>query len=139
MIRKTVLELLLILLILKLLQMRNIIKKGLILLSLNLIPLVSHSQDSISLSTQQVTAIIFLEHQKLSNENPLLKQQIKSLEELNELYVKTDSIQKVEIKTYDNKVTENSEQIKKLKKNQKRIIIGSSIGGILLFILGLIL
>ena len=139
MIRKTVLELLLILLILKLLQMRNIIKKGLILLSLNLIPLVSHSQDSISLSTQQVTAIIFLEHQKLSNENPLLKQQIKSLEELNELYVKTDSIQKVEIKTYDNKVTENSKQIKKLKKNQKRIIIGSSIGGILLFILGLIL
>lgn len=139
MIRKTVLELLLILLILKLLQMRNIIKKGLILLSLNLIPLVSHSQDSISLSTQQVTAIIFLEHQKLSNENPLLKQQIKSLEELNELYVKTDSIQKVEIRTYDNKVTEDSKQIKKLKKNQKRIIIGSSIGGILLFILGLIL
>ena len=91
------------------------------------------------MSTQQVTAIIFSEHQKLSNENPLLKQQIKSLEELNELYVKTDSIQKVEIKTYDNKVTEDSKQIKKLKKNQKRIIIGSSIGGILLFILGLIL
>jgi hypothetical protein len=75
----------------------------------------------------------------LSNENPLLKQQIKSLEELNQLYIKTDSIQKIEIKNYDNKVVKNSEQIEKLKKNQKRTIIGASIGGILLFILGLIL
>lgn len=80
-----------------------------------------------------------MEHQKLSNENPLLKQQIKSLEELNELYVKTDSIQKEEIKAYDNKVTEDSKQIKKLKKNQKGIVVGSTVGGILLFILGLIL
>ena len=88
---------------------------------------------------QQITAIIFLEHQKLSNENPLLKQQTKSLEELNQLYVKTDSIQKIELKTYNNKVVEDSKQINKLKKNQKRIIVGSSIGGILLFILGLLL
>ena len=75
----------------------------------------------------------------MSNENPLLKQQIKSLEELNQLYIKTDSIQKIEIKNYDNRVAKNSKQIEKLKKNQKRTIIGASIGGILLFILGLIL
>ena len=31
----------------------------------------------------------------MSNENPLLKQQIKSVEELNQLYIKTDSIQKI--------------------------------------------
>lgn len=80
-----------------------------------------------------------MEHQKLSNENPLLKQQIKSLEELNKLYIKTDSIQKIEIESYNNEVIKNSKQINKLKNNQKRTIIGASIGGILLFILGLIL
>lgn len=75
----------------------------------------------------------------MSNENPLLKQQIKSLEELNKLYIKTDSIQKIEIESYNNEVIKNSKQINKLKNNQKRTIIGASIGGILLFILGLIL
>ena len=61
-----------------------------------------------------------------------------SIQDSNDNYTRFILIAK-EIKTYDNKVTENSNQIKKLKKNQKRIIIGSSIGGILLFILGLIL
>ena len=129
----------LILLILKLLQMKNIIKKGLILLFLSLIPLASHSQDSISVTMPQLEAIVLSEHQKLSNENPLLKQQIASLEELNQLYVKSDSIQRVEIKTYKNKVDSDAKQIKKLKSNQKKTIIGASAGGILLFILGLIL
>ena len=119
--------------------MRNIIKKGLILLSLNLIPLVSHSQDSISLSTQQVTAIIFAEHQKLSNENPLLKQQVKLLEELNQLHEKTDSIQKEEIGLYKNRVASDEKKIQQLKSSQKKTIIGASVGGIVLFILGLLL
>ena len=87
----------------------------------------------------QLEAIVLSEHQKLSNENPLLKQQIASLEELNQLYVKSDSIQRVEIKTYQNKVDSDAKQIKKLKSNQKKTIIGASAGGILLFILGLIL
>lgn len=119
--------------------MKNIIKKGLILLSLNLIPIAIHSQDSISLSTQQVTALIFAEHQKLSNENPLLKQQIASLEELNQLYVKSDSIQKIEINTYKDKVASDEKKIQQLKSAQKKTIIGSSVGGIVLFILGLLL
>lgn len=88
---------------------------------------------------QQVEAIIFAEHQKLSIENPLLKQKISSLEELNQLYVESDSIQQVEISTYKDKVDSDAREIKKLKNANKRIIIGSSIGGILLFILGLII
>jgi len=88
---------------------------------------------------QQVTAIILAEHQKLSNENPLLKQQINSLEELNQLYVKTDSIQKVEIRTYKNKVASDEKKIQRLKSAQKKTIIGYSVGGVILFILGLIL
>ena len=124
---------------LKLLQMKNIIKKGLILLLLSLIPLVNYSQDSISLSTQQITAIIFAEHQKLSNENPLLKKQIVSLEELNELYVKTDSIRKIEVTDLKNRVESDDKKIQRLKSAQKKTILGASVGGIVLFILGLIL
>lgn len=79
------------------------------------------------------------EHQKLSEENPLLRQQIKSLEELNSLYCKSDSIQKEEIINYEKEVLSNEEQIKKLKSTQKKTILGASVGGIVLFIIGLLL
>ena len=88
---------------------------------------------------QQVTAIIFAEHQKLSNENPLLKQQIVSLEELNKLYVKTDSIRKIEVTDLKNRVESDDKKIQRLKSTQKKTILGASVGGIVLFILGLIL
>ena len=58
----------------------------------------------------QLEAIVLLEHQKLSNENPLLKEQVSSLEKLNQLYVKTDSLQREEIKTYKNKVVSDEKQ-----------------------------
>ena len=64
----------------------------------------------------QLEAIVLLEHQKLSNENPLLKQQINSLEELNQLYMKTDSIQKIEINTFKEKVDSDEKKIQLLKK-----------------------
>ena len=76
-------------------------------------------------------SLIFNEHEKLSIENPLLKQQISSLEELNQLYVKTDSLQRVEISTYKDKVDHDAKTIKKLKFSQKISIAG----GIILFIL----
>ena len=91
------------------------------------------------MSTQQITAIIFAEHQKLSNENPLLKQQVKSLEELNQLHEKTDSIQKEEIGLYKDRVASDEKKIQQLKSSQKKTIIGASVGGIVLFILGLLL
>ena len=87
----------------------------------------------------QLEAIVLSEHQKLSNENPLLKQQISSLEELNQLYVKSDSVQRIEIKTYEDKVANDAKQIQRLKSTQKKLIFGSSVGGIVLFILGLLL
>jgi hypothetical protein len=79
-------------------------------------------------------AIICLEHEKLSIENPLLKQQIISLEELNELYNKTDSIQKLEISTYKDEINSNEKKIKKLKITQTFLGISS----IILFILCLL-
>ena len=120
--------------------MKNIIKKGLIILCFNLVvPTVALSQITLDSIEAKTTALIFNEHSKLSIENPLLKQQINSLEELNQLYVESDSIQKVEISTYKDKVASNEKTIKKLKAAQKRTIFGASLGGIVLFILGLIL
>lgn len=91
------------------------------------------------MSTQQVTAIIFSEHQKLSNENSLLKQQVFSLEELNKLHLKTDSIQGIEVKELKERVVSDKEKIQKLKSTQKKTILGASVGGVFLFILGLLL
>jgi len=120
--------------------MKSIIKKKLILSLLSLlIPISSLSQNMLDSIETKELAIICLEHQKLSNENPLLKQQINSLEELNQLYVESDSIQKVEISTYKDKVASDEKIIKKLKIDQKITMFGSSLGGILLFILGLLI
>ena len=88
---------------------------------------------------QQVEALIFAEHQKLSYENPLLKQQINSLEELNQLHIKTDSIKTIEINDLKDRVASDANKIQRLKSAQKKTILGFSVGSIFLFILGLIL
>ena len=120
--------------------MKNIIKKSLMLLLINLlVPIAASSQITLNSTEAKITSLIFLEHEKLSIENPLLKEQISSLEELNKLYEQSDSIQKKEIKIYEEKVASDAKKIEKLKKTNKSLIIGSSIGGTLLFILGLIL
>ena len=119
--------------------MKNIIKRGLILLFLNLcLPIPSISQTT-SADTLKAISLIFNEHEKLSIENPLLKEQIISLEKLNQLYIKMDSLQKKEIILYQDKVASDDIKIQRLKFTQKKLIIGSSISGIVLFILGLIL
>lgn len=79
------------------------------------------------------------EHEKLSIENPLLKQQISALEQMNELNLKVDSIRRIEIQDYKNDILSKEKQIKKLESTQKKTILGSSVGGIVLFILGLLL
>ena len=84
-------------------------------------------------------SLIFNEHEKLSKENPLLKQQINSLEKLNQLYIESDSLQKEEILLYKDKVVSDEKQIQHLKSSRKKLIVGSSVGSIVLFILGLIL
>ena len=119
--------------------MKNIIKKGLILLLLNLCLSIPSLSQTTSADTLKAISLIFNEHEKLSNENPLLKEQILSLEKLNQLYVKSDSIQKIELNVYKDKVISDDIKIQQLKSSQKKLIIGSSVGGILLFILGLLL
>lgn len=99
-------------------------------------------QNSIDLSIASdstITAIIFAEHQKLSIENPLLKEELKYYKELNKICEETDFIQNQEISLYKEGLNNANREIKKLKSSQKKIIIGSSIGGICLFILGILL
>ena len=120
--------------------MRNIIKKGLVLLSISLLlPIQAISQITLDSTDCKTLCLILNEHEKLSIENPLLKQQIISLEDLNQLYIETDSIQRIEIQTYSDKVASDEKIINKLKSTKKKLIFGSSVGGIVLFILGLIL
>jgi hypothetical protein len=69
----------------------------------------------------------------------LLKQQVLSLEELNTLYVQADSLQKLEVEKLKEEISSNEKKLKKLKSIQKGIIIGSSVGGIVLFIIGLLI
>ena len=91
------------------------------------------------MNTQQVTAIIFAEHQKLSNENPLLKEQILSLEKLHQLYVISDSLQTERIDNLTKQVVSNEKKIQQMKSTQKKTIFEASVGGIVLFFIGLLL
>lgn len=120
--------------------MRNIIKRWLILLFLSLqVPTMCLSQTTFDSTEVKEIALIFAEHQKLSVENPLLKQQISSLEGLNQLYIKSDSIQKAELDLFKNKVASDEKKIQRMKSTQKKTVLGFSAGGIVLFILGLLL
>lgn len=102
----------------------------------------SDIQKNIDLSTANDTtiiSIIFAEHQKLSTENVLLKEEIGYLKEKETIYQQSDSIQKEEINLYQEGLSNANKKIQKMESTQKKIIIGSSVGGIILFILGLLL
>jgi len=83
--------------------------------------------------------IIFTEHSKLKIENPLLKQKISALEELTKDYEVKDSLYCEEINKYKEKVSSDAITIKKLNSYKKNSIKIFSAGGIVLFLLGLIL
>ena len=120
--------------------MRNIIKKGLILFLFSLlVQIPASSQITLDSIQAKTLCLILNEHEKLSIENPLLKEQVLSLEELNRLYVQSDSIKNMEIEIYKDKSDSDDKTIKKLQASKKKTLIGSSVGGVLLFILGLLL
>lgn len=93
------------------------------------------SQTTSEDTLRKITAIIFVEHEYLTNENSLLKDKIKRLQEVNEICEKTDSVHLEEIKIQNQELTSKDKQIKKLKNTNKTSILG----GVLLFIIGLLL
>lgn len=79
------------------------------------------------------TNLIFLEHDKLSNENKMLYNKITLLDSLNNNYVKIDSINNITINNLKQELS------KKSKKPIKHYIIGGSFGTVLGLILGILL
>lgn len=115
-------------------------KKLLILLLINLlVPIQSSSQITLDSIEAKTTAIIFAEHEKFLIENSLLKEQVNSLEKLNNLYIKSDSLQNEKILLYKDSIINNNIEIQKIKLSKQNLVINSVIGCIITFLIGLIL
>ena len=82
--------------------------------------------------------LIFLEHEKLSKEVPLLNEKISNLEKINSTWQHTDSIRKSNELKYIKTINDNDSKIKQLKKD-KSILLGTSFTSIALFLLSLFL
>ena len=82
--------------------------------------------------------LIFLEHEKLSKEVPLLNEKISNLEKINSTWQHTDSIRKSNELKYIKTISNNDSKIKQLKKD-KKILLGTSFKSKTLFLLSLFL
>lgn len=112
------------------------------------IPIALHSQttypiikDSLVVITPQqlkTTNLIFSEHEMLLKKVPLLTNQIIALEELNNTYIKQDSLRIKEIDLYKNAYEERDLQYNKLNKKYKCYKTYSILGGIAAFVLGIL-
>ena len=128
-------------------------KKSLLILLINLfLVTASFSQttypkiynDSLIVITQQqlkLTDKIFLEHEKLLEENYLFTNQIKNLEKIKENDLKIDSLRRTQIKEYTEQIQSDKKIIdslnSKVSKKDKyvRILEGTTIGGLIAAIL----
>ena len=90
------------------------------------------SQNTYEDSLRKATAIIFIEHERLSIENPLLKKKIYNLEEIINSYAKSDSIQRNTIKSQEKIISSKNKKIKTLKTSCN---ISLGINGILLILI----
>ena len=82
--------------------------------------------------------LIFLEHEKLSKEVPLLNEKISNLDKIYSTWQHTDSIRKSNELKYIKTINNNDSKIKQLKKD-KKILLGTSFTSIALFLLSLFL
>lgn len=86
----------------------------------------------------KIANLIFLEHEKMSQEIPLLEAKISNLEKIDSIWHHTDSVRSINEANYINTILNNNTDIQKLKK-EKNILFGTSITGIALFLLSLFL
>lgn len=82
--------------------------------------------------------LIFIEHEKFSEEIPLLQEKISNLEKIDSTWQHTDSIRQVNELKYINTINDNNSTINRLKK-EKKILLGTSFTSIALFLLSLFL
>ena len=94
-----------------------------------------YKDSSLIMTPQQLrtTNLIFLEHEKLKKELPILKNQIKTYQLLDSIYHRQDSIQNKHVEELSNLVESQDKKIKKLKKNQKL-----TLGSFILLIIGIL-
>ena len=86
----------------------------------------------------KIANLIFLEHEKMFQEIPLLEAKISNLEKIDSIWHHTDSVRSVNETNYINTILNNNTDIQKLKK-EKNILFGTSITGMALFLLSLFL
>lgn len=135
-------------------------KRKIAFLAMTLVPIYSFSQNTssptmidtihleipvnpselVSITDKQlkIANLIFLEHEKMSQEIPLLEAKISNLEKIDSIWNHTDSVRSVNETNYINTILNNNIDIQKLKK-EKNILFGTSITGIALFLLSLFL
>lgn len=90
----------------------------------------------------RITNLIFAEHQKYSEEIPLLKQQITNLETINDSWSKTDSIRKLQLSYCSQLIEDRNKSIDKLNKSletKKKIIAYGGTASVLTIVLCLLL
>ena len=99
-----------------------------------------NKDELVTITDQQLKTanLIFLEHEKLSKEVPLLNEKISNLEKINSTWQHTDSIRKSNELKYIKTINNNDSKIKQLKKD-KNILLGTSFTSIALFLLSLFL
>lgn len=99
-----------------------------------------NKDELVTITDKQLKAanLIFLEHEKLSKEVPLLNEKISNLEKINSIWQHTDSIRKSNELKYIKTINDNDSKIKQLKKD-KNILLGTSFTSIALFLLSLFL
>lgn len=104
------------------------------------LPIPVNKSELVTITDKQLKTanLIFLEHEKLSKEVPLLNEKISNLEKINSTWQHTDSIRKSNELKYIKTINNNDSKIKQLKKD-KNILLGTSFTSIALFLLSLFL
>ena len=129
--------------------MKNIKLLLIILFMSLLLPTVAISQttlrttlDSTITITQRqlkITNLIFAEHNKWSSEIPILNSEILSYKSLVKNYEQGDSLNRVELNLYKEKISESEKNVKSLKKKLKLTKTTGISGGVLLFLIGFLI
>ena len=117
--------------------------RKLLLCLMILLPTYSFSQttSTITITPEQLktTNLIFLEHEKYTKEVPLLNKKIETLEKINESWLHTDSIRRINEKQYNAIIKKDSIKITQLQSSHKKYKVVTKISIILNIILACLL
>lgn len=97
-------------------------------------PFTANSQDTsrIIITSDQLrtTNLIFAEHEKYSKLVPLLQQENANLTQINETWVRTDSLKTVQLYKQNQMISQQTQDIEKLNKNLRisTTVSGTAVG-----------